>query len=398
MHRGPDTTRDDPTPRPLSGDPALHPAALDLRSVTDFMSEGFALLAPDFTILDVNAETLRLDARGRHDLIGRSHWDAFPGTEHSQLGSLYKKAMIERVPISLEHRHQWEDGRHSWLEMRAHPVSEGRLAIFFRDVTDRHEAERALRESEQRFRAAVEAFTDALWTNDAAGRMRGEQPGWALLTGQSLDDYQGYGWANAVHPDDAQPTIDAWEQAVAARRPFVFEHRARTRADEWRRFAIRAIPVLEDDGSIREWVGVHRDITETTEARLQLARNAETFQSLVTNNPFGIYVVDHNFTLLHASQGCDKVFAGIEPLLGRDFADILRIVWQEPFASEAIGRFRQTLATGEPYVSLRTVETRQNVEAIEAYDWRIERIVLPDGSFGVRLLLLRPVRARRAGE
>ncbi|MEP9827894.1 PAS domain-containing protein, partial [Staphylococcus aureus] len=82
--------------------------------------------------------------------------------------------------------------------------------------------EALLRESHDRFRAAVEAVQGILWTNDAAGRMVGEQPGWSALTGQTQAEYEGYGWAKAVHPDDAQPTIDAWEAAVAESRMFVF--------------------------------------------------------------------------------------------------------------------------------------------------------------------------------
>ena len=57
-----------------------------------------------------------------------------------------------------------------------------------------------LQQSEARFRAAVEAVQGILWTNNADGQMRGEQPGWAALTGQTLDEYTGYGWSNAVHP------------------------------------------------------------------------------------------------------------------------------------------------------------------------------------------------------
>ncbi|MDL2351428.1 MAG: histidine kinase dimerization/phosphoacceptor domain -containing protein [Pseudomonadota bacterium] len=244
-------------------------------------------------------------------------------------------------------------------------------------------ADSVLRASEQRFRAAVEAFADALWTNDAEGRMTGEQPGWAKLTGQSFEEYQGFGWSKALHPDDAQPTVDAWEQAVAERRTFNFEHRVKMRSGEWRRFGVCAVPVFDDDGAIREWVGVHRDITQTTEARLQLARNADTFQALVRNNPFGIYVIDHEFKMLHTSLGCEKVFSGVTPLLGRDFAEILRVIWQEPFATEVVEHFRNALVTGEPYISHRTVEQRGDIDATEAYDWRIERIALPDGNYGV---------------
>ncbi len=58
-------------------------------------------------------------------------------------------------------------------------------------------------------------------------------------------------------------------------------------------------------------------------------------------------------------------------------------MWVEPFASEALARFRRTLDTGEPYTAMRTVERRQDVPEVEAYDWRIERVTLPDGRFGV---------------
>ena len=119
-----------------------------------------------------------------------------------------------------------------------------------------------LRESEQRFCAAIEAVEGILWTNNAAGEMAGEQPGWASLTGQTYDEYQGYGWSKAVHPDDTQPSIDAWKAAVAERRTFVFEHRVRRRDGQWRLFSIRAVPTFDADGRLREWVGVHTDITE----------------------------------------------------------------------------------------------------------------------------------------
>lgn len=101
------------------------------------------------------------------------------------------------------------------------------------------------------------------------------------------------------------------------------------------------------------------------------------------SNPFGIYVINDNFRLAEFSEGARKTFAGVEPLIGRDFAEILRVIWTEPFASEAIRLFRHTLATGEPYVSLSTVMLRADIGVEEAYDWRIKRIVLPDGSFGV---------------
>ncbi len=132
--------------------------------------------------------------------------------------------------------------------------------------------------SNARFQAAARAVGDILWTNDPNGEMNGDQPepGWADLTGQSAEDYRGFGWSKAVHPDDAGPTIDAWHRAVGARSNFEFEHRVLRRDGVWRTFSIRAVPVLNDFGEILEWVGVHHDTTDdrAREAELNAAKLA----------------------------------------------------------------------------------------------------------------------------
>jgi PAS domain S-box-containing protein len=133
----------------------------------------------------------------------------------------------------------------------------------------------------QRFRAAIDAVQGILWTNDSAGRMVGEQPGWAALTGQSHADYQGHGWAKAVHPEDAQATIEAWKAAVEERRTFVFEHRLQRRDGKWRLFSIRAVPTFDRLGRLLEWVGVHTDITEQRAAEQGLRDLMATLEQRV---------------------------------------------------------------------------------------------------------------------
>lgn len=133
-----------------------------------------------------------------------------------------------------------------------------------------------------------------------------------------------------------------------------------------------------------------------TQSQELLRRNAEAFYNLVHNSPFGVYVVDSRFCLVEISAGARKVFSGIEPLIGRDFTEILRIIWPEPFASEAIDRFWHTLATGKPYHAPNTTERRHNIDAVESYDWKIERITLPDGQYGVVCHFYDATRLREA--
>jgi hypothetical protein len=53
------------------------------------------------------------------------------------------------------------------------------------------------------------------------------------------------------------------------------------------------------------------------------------------------------------------------------------------FRQRSHRRFRHTLETGEPYISTNTTERRRDIATVESYDWRIERVTLPDGRFGV---------------
>lgn len=136
-------------------------------------------------------------------------------------------------------------------------------------------------------------------------------------------------------------------------------------------------------GGVTGFVSMMRDVTAIKAEQNRLRGLADTFHGLIANNPFGVYLIDEAFTLRVVSRGAQKVFANVRPLIGRDFAEVLRILWPEPFASEAIGHFRNTLATGEPYEAPGTVEDRADIEEREAYDWRIERVTMPDGGYGV---------------
>lgn len=114
------------------------------RNVLEGMTDGFLLLAHDFTILEINAEGVRVDGRPRESFIGRNQWELWPTTYDTPIGQLYRQAMRERTAFVAETRHVLPDGTPIWLDVRGNPVEEG-LAVFFRDITERKLAEEHLR-------------------------------------------------------------------------------------------------------------------------------------------------------------------------------------------------------------------------------------------------------------
>ncbi|WP_062233986.1 response regulator [Aureimonas sp. N4] len=149
------------------------------------------------------------------------------------------------------------------------------------EKTDRIVAERQTFLSNQRFRAAIDAIHGTIWTNEASGRMVGEQPGWARLTGQSYADYQGLGWSKAVHPDDGPASVAAWQEAVATGQTFNHEHRVLVAGGEYRRFMVRAVPTFDEAGVLREWVGVHTDVEDMRAYEDSLREHAEMLERQV---------------------------------------------------------------------------------------------------------------------
>ena len=86
-------------------------------------------------------------------------------------------------------------------------------------------------------------------------RITTPQPPWAAYTGQTWEEYRGFGWVNALHPDDRDHVRKQWEAACSARTLYQSDGRlwhAASRA--YRHFEARGVPILNQDGSVREWV------------------------------------------------------------------------------------------------------------------------------------------------
>ena len=141
----------------------------------------------------------------------------------------------------------------------------------------------ALEEGETRYRSLIEAISEIVWSTDVDGQVVTELPDWGAFTGQSFDEYKGWGWLNAIHPEDQERTNLAWTESVRERRLHSDEHRLRRFDGIYRYMRIRGVPIIGEDGVVREWVGIHTDIDERKRAEEALAQRAEEQARLSKN-------------------------------------------------------------------------------------------------------------------
>lgn len=140
---------------------------------------------------------------------------------------------------------------------------------------ERARAEAALRDSEARFRAVADLVPDLLWRSGPAGERTWGNRRWTEFTGQTLDQTAGYGWAEAIHPDDREHAMAVYREALRTGAPVRHEYRIRRADGAYRWFLAAATAVGSVDGTPTQWFGAATDIHEQRTARETLEARVE---------------------------------------------------------------------------------------------------------------------------
>jgi PAS domain S-box-containing protein len=113
-----------------------------------------------------------------------------------------------------------------------------------------------------------------VWVTTPSGEIAEDSPEWRWITGQSLEEYLGNGWLDAVHPEDRERVERDWRECVGGGKIFDSRYRVRTKTGSYRHYDVRAVPI-ERDGKIIEWVGASTDVTAQREAEEMRGRLTE---------------------------------------------------------------------------------------------------------------------------
>jgi PAS domain S-box-containing protein len=131
-------------------------------------------------------------------------------------------------------------------------------------------------------------------------------------------------------------------------------------------------------------VGAHVEIARIRRDTERIIRNRSAqFETLLNRAPLGVYLVDADFHLRELNPIAQAVFGNKPNLIGRDFEEVAHMVWGKNYADEFVRIFRHTLETGESFETPEQIEHHIDSQVNEYYEWRLDRIVLPDGRFGV---------------
>ncbi|WBY02671.1 ATP-binding protein [Ramlibacter tataouinensis] len=141
--------------------------------------------------------------------------------------------------------------------------------------------------SDSRYESLTRPSPQFAWITDAQGHFTAPQPGWGECTGQAWEACRGLGWQKAVHADDLPAMWRNWRVASEQCAPYGAEGRIwHAPSGQYRQFEIRAVPSLDADGGIREWIGTCTDVHErrSNEQALRIAdRRKDEFMAVLAH-------------------------------------------------------------------------------------------------------------------
>lgn len=179
----------------------------------------------------------------------------------------------------------------------------------------------------EQFRTFADALPVIAYLADEDGNLVHQNSVCADFVGLSLDETGGWGWLEAVHPDDVGRAEALWRAAARSGEPYSAELRVRRADGEYRWLANRANPVPAGDG-VRGWLGVSLDITDQMQVERELRESEATLDTLQREAPVGFGLIDPELRFVRVNRQLAEVNgAPIEEHVGRSLSEVLPELW-----------------------------------------------------------------------
>jgi PAS domain S-box-containing protein len=183
------------------------------------------------------------------------------------------------------------------------------------DITERKQVEAALRESEALFRNLADTAPVMMWTTGSDKLCTFFNKTWLRFTGRTMEQELGHGWAEGIHPDDAERCFTGYCEAFDARRDFHIEYRLRRADGEYRWVLCSGVPRFAPDGVFAGYIGSDIDITDLKSAQVEAVerQKLESLGALTSgiahdfNNLLGSVLAEAELAELEASTGSSPV-------------------------------------------------------------------------------------------
>ena len=235
-------------------------------TILESIDDGFFAVDTHWVVTYWNSKAEQMVGIKKEDILDKNLWQIFePGKEPASYVN-YHRAMDTQQAVHFETFYAFNN---TWFEISAYPSKES-LAVYFKDVSSRKQAEVALKHSNERFEKIAAATQDAIWDWDTKTGQVYLGKGYVKMFGYPADEpYSFERWHSRIHPEDVERTVKLVKQAMAAGSPmetFTNEYRYKRANGSYAYVIDRGMVIRDERGEAIRLLGA---ITDRTEAKLQ---------------------------------------------------------------------------------------------------------------------------------
>ena len=259
-----------------------------LQLIYDTAPIGLAVLSLDCRYLQLNQRLTEICGISVEDHLGRSVRDCVPALADAVEGIVRSIVSTGEPVAGIEVTSQRADKTEErWWVTYWHPLRDRKgeivgVNVAAEEVTERKRAEavlaandKALRESELRFRELADNISQFAWTADASGWIYWYNKRWHDYTGTTLEDMQGWDWQKVHHPEHVDRVVERIRRCFETGTPWEDTFPLRGKDGNYRWFLSRALPIRNEAGDVVRWFGTNTDVSEQIEAENALRVSVE---------------------------------------------------------------------------------------------------------------------------
>jgi PAS domain S-box-containing protein len=280
----------------------------------------------DVVFESINAPLLRLMGKEKEEeVLGKKMVEVMPEVADQPLLAIIKRVVEtgeafsgSEVPVRLRIGERLEQ---RYFNLSFTPlIEEGAITGVIHlvlDVTEQVIARKKIEDSAKELNKLANAMPQLVWIADAHGTVTFYNDRIGEFAGAKKLDDGSWHWENILVPEDQQPTVDAWQQAVTSGSIYKKEHRLKMRDGSYRWHLSRAYPQKDATGKVINWYGTGTDVHEQKENEEALRQSQARLQAIIETTPECIKIVAPDGTLQFMNAAGLGMVEGEADLLGK---------------------------------------------------------------------------------